>query len=114
VNTLDKIRKYLLKLLFPPPKFASAEPSMDKKSKKYYADALLSNPIYEEVMKRIEDDCVKLLLNTPYDAKAIREDCYMQYRVLRQIDGYVKGYISDINMEEQLRKLQELQATAEF
>lgn len=86
--------------ILPKKDFIPAEPNMAKGSKKYYADSLLSNPLYKEVIQRIERDCLELWKNTPIEDVEQRERLFMHFKVLKQIDTLFRRYIQDVDIEE--------------
>lgn len=101
VNTLVKWLSGLFKKKEQSPmrNFVAPQP-MDKKTKRFYAEELLGNPLYEEIIKKIESDALELWKNTPHNDVEGREIAYMHFRVLRQIDGYIRRYVSDAAHEE--------------
>jgi hypothetical protein len=105
---LDKIINYFLKLwglkVRVEPDFVSAV-NMDKGSKLYYAEELLNNPLYMEIITRIEKDAIDRWKATPSEAHDIREVYYLHVQVLKQINQYIRGYINDYKIQEASKRI---------
>jgi hypothetical protein len=100
----EKLLKWLYMKLNPKT-FTGANPHLDAGSKRYYASELLNNPLYQEIMSKIEVDCLRLWQNSPVEAFQDRETLHMHYRVLKQIDAHVRRYVADAaytEMEKQM------------
>jgi hypothetical protein len=82
--------------------FVPSDPHLKKGSKRFYADEMLRNPIYQEVIDRIETDCIRKWRSTPSEATAIREQYYLHLRVLKQIDQYIRGYIQEVVTDQSI------------
>jgi hypothetical protein len=85
--------------------FTAAIPNMEKGSKLFYAEELLGNPLYMEIIGRIERDAIDKWKSTPSEAKEVREQYYLHVQVLKQINQYIKGYISDYKINEAQKRI---------
>jgi hypothetical protein len=106
-NTLDRLKNWFIRLILPLVKFASAEPNMEDKSKAFYADQLINNPIYEQIMKELRVKYTDFWLNSAFNEKDRREEYYQYLRALNQIDWYIKSHITNIKYKEMINFAQQ-------
>jgi hypothetical protein len=90
--------------------FTDPMPQVGLLTKATYAKQMLDNPIYKEVLQKIEADAVKLWQNSPLHDVEQREIMYMQHRVLKQIDAYIKRYVVDAQYEAHQEQMKDHQA----
>jgi hypothetical protein len=109
-NILDKIMNFLAdfwKKKEAPQEIDFAQPKFDrdKAAKRYYAEEMLKNPIYLEVIDRIEKDCIQKWRATPSEASDVREQYYLHLRVLKQIDQYFRSYVLELVTDQQQQRI---------
>jgi hypothetical protein len=72
--------------------FASEQP-LDNDTQAYYAQQIIENPLYAEVIAKIEKDCTAKWQSTPFNDVEMREQMYLHLRVLKQIDSFIRNYV---------------------
>jgi len=103
---LDRLKNWFIRLILPLVGFAPAEPQMEDKSKAFYADQLISNPIYEQIMSELRTKYTDFWLNSQHPDKDKREEYYQYLRALNQIDLHIKSYITKMRYKEMIDREQ--------
>ena len=92
----NKIVAFLYRLidrLDPKRHFVEANMMLSPLDKAVYAEQMLGNPIYKELINKIEADVLKLW-KASKDVED-RERLHVHYMVLKQFDAYARMYVAD-------------------
>lgn len=82
-----------------------SQSGLDNKTKVFYAQNMLNNPLYDEIINKIKSDCMRLWETSPDQSIEDREQLYSHMKILKRIDAYFRRYVSDIVFDELADKL---------
>jgi hypothetical protein len=63
--------------------------------KRLYANQLLNNPIFMEVINKLETECIEMWKSTTPEDVSKREILYIHQKVLKQLVSKIKQYIAE-------------------
>lgn len=84
--------------------FACSLPDLAVSQKGELAKQMLDNPLYKEVIVKIENDLYYLWNNSQTEDRAGRERTWNMLQMLRKIDRTIVGYLNEALYELRIRE----------
>lgn len=75
---------------------------MDIHKKAEYAKQILGNPVYSEMLLKVEQDIIIKWKSSLVKGKEYREELFYEYEALRKIDNALRGIINNAIYAKQI------------